>query len=116
LLTLLLLTFLLFLLRCCVSRSKCLVDVNCLPQLAVLNLSHNRVSRIPSSALACHGTSLKALILNNNELSDVRSVGHLASLNTLILSHNRIESLSPSVFVGLRLLTKLAMCVLAVHE
>ena len=63
-----------------------------LRDLKVLNISSNRVRRIPPSAFA-NFRHLQALVMNNNEITEVPSSWlkkGVLSLNTLVLSHNKV--------------------------
>lgn len=75
-------------------RGRVLVEVNDLPTLSFLGLSGNGISAIPSSALAPHGRTLRALLLNNNRLVRLEHIGHLHALTTLVCSHNLLEDVS----------------------
>ena len=52
---------------------------------------------------------LAALVLNNNKLREVTHIGHLTSLNTLVLSHNRIDRMPKSLLGQLPQLAKLSL-------
>ena len=52
---------------------------------------------------------LAALVLNNNKLREVTHVGHLTSLNTLVLSPNRIDRMPKSLLGQLPQLAKLSL-------
>jgi hypothetical protein len=52
---------------------------------------------------------LGALVLNNNKLTSVSHIGHLSALNTLVLSHNRIERMPKSLLEDLPQLAKLSL-------
>lgn len=64
-----------------------------LRDLKVFNASGNRVRRIPPTVLA-QFRQLQALVLNNNEIAEVPPTWFkkgLLTLNTLVLSHNRVR-------------------------
>lgn len=64
-----------------------------LPNLQVLNLSHNRFSEISKHVAECR--NLKALILNNNTISKIENIcNNLSELATLIVSHNKLTEIS----------------------
>lgn len=63
-----------------------------LKDLKVLNASGNHVRRIPPAVFA-QFRQLQALVLNNNEIPEVPPTWFkkgLLSLNTLVLSHNKV--------------------------
>lgn len=63
-----------------------------LKDLKVFNASGNRVRRIPPAVFA-QFRQLQALVLNNNEIAEVPPTWlkkGLLSLNTLVLSHNKV--------------------------
>lgn len=64
-----------------------------LRDLKVFNASGNRVRRIPPSVFA-QFRQLQALVLNNNEISEVPPTWlkkGLLTLNTVVLSHNKVK-------------------------
>ena len=66
--------------------------VRALKDLKVLNASGNRVRRIPPAVFS-QFRHLQALVLNNNDISEVPPTWFkkgLLSLNTLVLSHNKV--------------------------
>ncbi|KAJ3097646.1 hypothetical protein HDU97_004706 [Phlyctochytrium planicorne] len=71
----------------------------------LLNLSHNKILRIPEPVVKLK--KLKALILNNNEIVRIDNVGGLTALNALILSHNKITEIPQ--LRSLTSLTKLSL-------
>lgn len=63
-----------------------------LRDLKVFNASGNRVKRIPPSVFS-QFQQLQALVLNNNEISEVPPTWlkkGLLTLNTFVLSHNKV--------------------------
>lgn len=76
-----------------------------LGKLAVLNVSHNRISFFSTHLAKL--SNLKALIANNNEIAVLDALALPASLNTLVLSQNAIESV-PSL-ARLKVLGKLSL-------
>lgn len=72
--------------------------VRALKDLKVLNASGNRVRRVPPAVFS-QFRQLQALVLNNNEISEVPPTWlkkGLLSLNTLVLSHNKVCALACS--------------------
>lgn len=68
--------------------------VRALKDLKVLNASGNRVRRIPPAVFS-QFRQLQALVLNNNEIAEVPPTWFkkgLLSLNTLVLSHNKVRA------------------------
>ena len=84
-------------------------DIGGCPELVVCNAAHCRISSLPSTSLqACR--VLKALVLNNNSISDgLLHLGHLTTLNTLVLSHNRIPKVPKVLLQRLPGLVKLSL-------
>eukprot|EP00903_Cladosiphon_okamuranus_P013873 g12905.t1 len=85
--------------------------VRALKDLKVLNASGNRVRRVPPAVFS-QFRQLQALVLNNNEISEVPPTWlkkGLLPLNTLVLSHNKVKSLSDSGLGRLTALTKLSV-------
>lgn len=80
-----------------------------LTMLSVLNLSQNSLKNIPIHVQNLE--KLKALILNNNEISMIENLDSLSKLNTLVLSHNQICELD-----GLDALTSLSKLSVAHNE
>ncbi|KAI8872636.1 L domain-like protein [Ramicandelaber brevisporus] len=58
--------------------------------IRVFTAMHNSIYKIPREVSMC--TSLEALVLNNNKLVRIEHIGSLTNLNTLIVSHNDLES------------------------
>ncbi|CAM9237324.1 unnamed protein product, partial [Ectocarpus sp. 4 AP-2014] len=82
-----------------------------LKDLKVFNASGNRVRRIPPAVFA-QFRQLQALVLSDNEISEVPPTwlkNGLLSLNTLVLSHNKLKSLSGTGLGRLTALTKLSI-------
>ncbi|CAM9415853.1 unnamed protein product [Ectocarpus sp. 6 AP-2014] len=82
-----------------------------LKDLKVFNASGNRVRRIPPAVFA-QFRQLQALVLSDNEISEVPPTWlkqGLLSLNTLVLSHNKLKSLSGTGLGRLTALTKLSI-------
>eukprot|EP00752_Nemacystus_decipiens_P014166 g12597.t1 len=85
--------------------------IRALKDLKVLNASGNRVRRIPPAVFS-QFRQLQALVVNNNEIAEVPPTWFkkgLLSLNTLVLSHNKIKSLSDSGLGRLTALTKISV-------
>lgn len=71
-----------------------------LTRLEVLNLSSNKLHRVDRS-LFKRLVSLRELDLSNNRLSQIEGgIGFLANLITLLLSRNRIASITNKTFYG----------------
>ena len=85
-----------------------LVDVALLQELAFLNVGGCAIESMPAGSLAGQGRSLRALLLNNNKLTELRHIGHLAALNTLVASHNRLRCIDSCV-LRLASLAKLSL-------
>ncbi|KAJ3099836.1 hypothetical protein HDU96_010546 [Phlyctochytrium bullatum] len=65
----------------------------CFSLKIVLNLSFNEITRISDHAKKLK--SLKALILNNNQITRIDNISTLTQLTTLVLSHNNITEIPP---------------------
>lgn len=75
----------------------------------MLNASGNELQKLPWDQLTSL-SSLKALILNNNQLKAFPSTCVLPkSLDTLVLSHNQLEELPARMLRALPALTKLSI-------
>jgi hypothetical protein len=88
--------------------SQSLVDISHMKDLVLLNVSHNNITTVPLSGLKEQRAALKVLLLNNNRVSDSSCFGHLCALNALVLSHNKLSDLHPSI-TKLAALTKLSL-------
>lgn len=74
-------------------------------KLVVLNASHNEL--ISCTETIASMLSLKALVLNHNQIATTPQTQYPPNLNSLILSHNKIES--PGFLSSLKDLTKLSL-------
>ena len=75
-----------------------------------LNAGNNDLVLILPETLR-HMSALKALVLNNNRMNKMDWLPTLSSLNSLILSHNRISVIPEKSITRLQNLSKLALCV-----
>ncbi len=89
---------------------QALADIAHMRLLVVLNVGDNCIASLPGRCLSGQAGSLKALVANNNKLTDadVAAIGQLQLLNSLVLSHNAIRAFPPAV-LALRDLTKLSL-------
>uniref|UniRef100_A0A4W5RBJ4 Leucine rich repeat containing 9 n=1 Tax=Hucho hucho TaxID=62062 RepID=A0A4W5RBJ4_9TELE len=74
--------------------------------LEVLHLSHNGISNMANLQLS-RLTNLKALFLQDNEISQVEGLEGLHQLRELVLDRNRIKALGENSFFGLAFLLEL---------
>ncbi|CAM9239051.1 unnamed protein product [Choristocarpus tenellus] len=89
-----------------------LEGVRSVQDLKVLNATGNKLKHIPSTVFGKF-RQLQALVLASNDISEVASSWFnkdvQASLNTIVLSHNKVESLANSGLGRLTKLTKLSI-------
>ncbi|OQS00289.1 hypothetical protein THRCLA_06052 [Thraustotheca clavata] len=83
-------------------------DVSFCKQLITLDLSDNKLSRLPGASLR-HCTHLKALVLTNNAITTLEWLPSMAQLTSLIVSHNRISEISEKALGKVKGLTKLSI-------
>ncbi|ETV97546.1 hypothetical protein H310_09460 [Aphanomyces invadans] len=83
-----------------------IVDLSYCKLLVTLDLSDNKLARLPGASLR-HCTGLKALVLTKNALTSLEWVPSLPGLTSLIVSHNRITDISAKSMGKLKGLTKL---------
>ncbi|CAL8295818.1 unnamed protein product [Arctogadus glacialis] len=76
--------------------------------LEVLHLSHNGISSMANLQLS-RLTNLKALFLQENDISQVEGLEGLTRLRALVLDRNRIKALGESSLVGQSLLLELSL-------
>ncbi|CAL8300363.1 unnamed protein product [Boreogadus saida] len=76
--------------------------------LEVLHLSHNGISNMANLQLS-RLTNLKALFLQENDISQVEGLEGLTRLRALVLDRNRIKALGESSLVGQSLLLELSL-------
>ena len=97
----------------CALTGEGLAAIRGMPQLKVLNAQGNKLRSIPAlqDGEGNRYKVLGALVLNDNELDGeaLSFLPKLASLNTLVLSRNRIAAFEKRAFRGLALLTKLSV-------
>lgn len=84
-----------------------------LPRLAVLNISHNALTILPTGIESL--LNLKALVATGNQIKSISNIKLPSSINSLILSHNQIESVDTSDFRHLKLLKKLSLSHNRIH-
>ena len=85
-----------------------LADAGCLKELVFAGFGHNSIGSIPPGALLSCASSLRALLLNDCGLVDLRHIAHLSGLNSLVASHNALTSISRDV-LALSSITKLSL-------
>ncbi|XP_074547471.1 leucine-rich repeat-containing protein 9 isoform X2 [Halichoeres trimaculatus] len=83
--------------------------------LEVLHLSHNGISNMANLQLS-RLTNLKALFLQDNEISQVEGLDGLHQLRELVLDRNRIKTLSENSFIGQNFLLELHMAENRIRE
>lgn len=87
-----------------------------IPFFVVLNASYNELSELPWDSLL-ELSSLKALILNNNNFTFFPPTATLPkSLDTLVLSHNPLKELPKQMLRTLPILTKLSCSNAQLHH
>jgi Leucine-rich repeat (LRR) protein len=89
---------------CCICHCATLTRCQCVAA------THHQIKRIPPAVFS-RFEGLQVLVLNNNSIDAVPHAWWkkgLHGLNTLVLSHNRVASLSDSGLSKLTLLTKLS--------
>jgi Leucine-rich repeat (LRR) protein len=65
-----------------------------LDKLEIVKASHNAIVAVSIDALSPSSQTLKAIILNNNELRSLpRAYSPFKLVNTIVVSHNEIENL-----------------------
>jgi len=79
----------------------------------LITLNNNNMTLIPDTALSKHKNHLKTLCMMRNRLNS-RSLGHsglhqLSNLETLMLDHNRFESIRRQLFAGMSQLKLLSI-------
>ncbi|XP_059470097.1 toll-like receptor Tollo [Neocloeon triangulifer] len=81
-----------------------------LVRLVVLDISHNKLTRLESSIFK-DLYSLQILRLENNAIEAIpeRCFAALANLHTLVLSHNRLATIEATALAGLRVLSLLSL-------
>ena len=95
--------------QCGVKKRRFLGGIRDLSKLRVLNLSKNLLSKSPSPDLLSTLPDLCAMILNDNKISRFdRPLARMLSLNTLVLSHNKLERIDPGVLAQMPQLVKLS--------
>ena len=76
------------------NKIESLESLRFLTKLEVIKAAHNQVNAISVDSLTPSAGTLKAIILNNNELQSIpRSYSPFKMVNTLVVSHNEIENL-----------------------
>lgn len=65
----------------------------------MLNLSNNKLTKITSNIASL--VNLRALVLNNNQLTEVTNIESLILLTTLVISHNKISTIDLSALTEL---------------
>ncbi|RLO08079.1 hypothetical protein DYB28_001163 [Aphanomyces astaci] len=85
-----------------------IVDLSFCKQLVTLDLSDNKLARLPGASLR-HCTGLRALVLTKNAMTSLEWVPSLPGLTSLIVSHNRITEISAKSISKLKGLTKLQL-------
>ncbi|RLO06908.1 hypothetical protein DYB28_001082 [Aphanomyces astaci] len=85
-----------------------IVDLSFCKQLVTLDLSDNKLARLPGASLR-HCTGLRALVLTKNAMTSLEWVPSLPGLTSLIVSHNRITEISAKSIGKLKGLTKLQL-------
>ncbi|KAF3701209.1 Leucine-rich repeat-containing protein 9 [Channa argus] len=83
--------------------------------LEVLYLSHNGISNMANLQLS-RLTNLKALFLQDNEISMVEGLEGLHQLRELVLDRNRIKTLTEKSFIGQNTLLKLHLAENRIRE
>lgn len=83
--------------------------VLCLPNLKVLDLSHNVIFEMGSVSVSCTASSVQKLYLNNNRLTGLGadSFQLFPNLQVLNLNDNRISKMSNATFVTMKNLRRL---------
>mmetsp|Transcript_19438 Transcript_19438/g.24762 ORF Transcript_19438/g.24762 Transcript_19438/m.24762 type:complete len:480 (+) Transcript_19438:119-1558(+) len=79
-----------------------------LEHLVTLNLGNNCLARFPK-VLSKRLVSLKALVLDHNELKEISISHKMTNLNSLVLSHNAITSIEVSSLKNVPNLQKLSI-------
>jgi Leucine-rich repeat (LRR) protein len=76
------------------NKIESLDSLRHLAKLEIVKAAHNQIKAISVDSLTTSAATLKAIILNNNELRSIpRSYSPFKLVNTLVVSHNEIENL-----------------------